>query len=105
MALVLPVVGMLAFSGFTVFDKYQTSTEMGKVLELAQVAPEISAVVHEMQKERGMSAGFIASKGDKFAQQLPAQRKATDDKQAALAGVLKSFDAASFHYFKKGLNG
>ncbi|MDP6473494.1 MAG: nitrate- and nitrite sensing domain-containing protein [Alphaproteobacteria bacterium] len=69
---------------------------MGKILELAQVAPAISAVVHELQKERGMSAGFIAGKGAKFAQGLPAQRKLTDDKRAALAETLKSFDAASF---------
>ena len=49
-----------------------------------------------MQKERGMSAGFIASKGAKFAQELPGQRKLTDEKQAALADTLNSFDAASF---------
>ncbi|MBT6828786.1 MAG: HAMP domain-containing protein, partial [Rhodospirillaceae bacterium] len=96
MALVLPVGGLLAFSGFMVFDKYEMSAEVGKVQELAEVAPVISAVVHEMQKERGMSAGFIASKGAKFAQELPGQRKLTDEKQAALADTLNSFDAASF---------
>ncbi|MBT5038736.1 MAG: HAMP domain-containing protein [Rhodospirillaceae bacterium] len=96
LALALPVIGMLAFSGFTVFDKYQTSAEMSKVLELSEVAPVISAVVHEMQKERGMSAGFIASKGVKFSQELPTQRGRTDESQAALAGALKSLDATSF---------
>ncbi|MDP7343719.1 MAG: nitrate- and nitrite sensing domain-containing protein, partial [Alphaproteobacteria bacterium] len=87
---------MLAFSGFMVFDKYQTSAEMGKVLELAEVAPVISAVVHELQKERGASAVFITSKGTKFTQELPAQRKLTDGRQAALGEALRSFDAASF---------
>jgi len=96
MALVLPVAGLLAFSGFLVFDKYQTSADMGQVQELAVVAPVISAVVHEMQKERGMSAGFIASKGAKFAQDLPGQRKLTDEKQAVLSQTLEAFDAASF---------
>jgi len=96
LALTLPVVGMLAFSGFTVVDKYRTSAEMGKVLELADVAPVISAVVHELQKERGMSAGFIASKGVKFAQELPTQRKLTDNKQAALTQILKGFHDSSF---------
>ena len=96
MALVLPVAGLLAFSGFMVFDKYQTSAEMGNVLELAEVAPVISAVVHELQKERGASAVFITSKGTKFTQELPAQRKLTDGRQAALGEALRSFDAASF---------
>jgi len=96
MALALPVIGLLAFSGSAVIDKYQTEAEMGKVLELAQVAPVISAVVHELQKERGMSAGFIASKGVNFAKELPIQRSLTDKKQAALENTLKAFDSASF---------
>ena len=69
---------------------------MGNVLELAEVAPVISAVVHELQKERGASAVFITSKGTKFTQELPAQRKLTDGRQAALGEALRSFDAASF---------
>jgi len=96
MALALPVVGMLTFSGLTVFENYQAKTEMGKVYELAQVAPVISAVVHELQKERGMSAGFIASKGVAFVDDLPEQRGLTDQKQAVLTRTLKTFDATSF---------
>ena len=34
--------------------------------------------IHEMQKERGYSAGFIASKGKNFPTQLAEQRKVTD---------------------------
>ncbi len=67
-----------------------------KISRRIVMAPMISAVVHEMQKERGLSAGFISSKGSKFCQELPAQRKAPDDEQAAQAETLKSFDAASF---------
>ena len=63
MALSLPAFGVLAFSGFAMIDKYQASAEMDKVAELGRVLPVISALVHEMQKERGMSAIFISFKG------------------------------------------
>jgi methyl-accepting chemotaxis protein len=96
LALLLPLIGLLVFSGITVMDKYRTATQMDKVLELAEVAPVISALVHEMQKERGGSAVFISSKGAKFVKELPDQRKLTDDKYAALSSTFSAFDAASF---------
>jgi methyl-accepting chemotaxis protein len=96
MALLLPVLGMLFFASSTVLEKSQMSDDMGKVLELAHVAPDVSALVHEIQKERGTSAGFIASKGVKFKDTLPGQRKLTDEKFAVLEQTLGSFDASSF---------
>lgn len=38
----------------------------------------LNDLVHEMQKERGYSAGFISSKGKNFPSELAAQRQATD---------------------------
>jgi len=96
LALVLPIVGLLAFSGFTVYEKSQISSQMESLQTLANVAPDISAMVHEMQKERGTSAGFIGSKGEKFADRLPEQRKLTDEKHAALEKVLDDLDIESF---------
>lgn len=96
MALTLPVVGLLVYSGIAVYEKYQVSTEMNRVLELAEQAPLISAVVHEMQKERGASAGFISSKGTQFADTLPKQRIATDKEYAVLEKSLHEFAAESF---------
>lgn len=96
LALSLPVVGMLVFSLQTLSEKYQASADMAKVLELAEIAPVISALVHELQKERGASAVFIASKGDKFKDVVPDQRQLTDEKFGAFVTSLQSFDAGSF---------
>ncbi len=96
MALSLPAFGVLAFSGFAMIDKYQASAEMDKVAELGRVPPVISALVHEMQKERGMSAIFISFKGKKFTQQLPPRKTDTNKRRATLAETFKAFDAASF---------
>lgn len=95
-ALVLPIIGLLIFSGTVVVDKYSTSGEMEKLHMLSVMGPTVSALVHELQKERGTSAVYIGSKGKKFSKELPAQKKTTDEKRAALENALKSFNTPSF---------
>ena len=96
MAMILPVMGLLVFSGMVVVDKNRVSSDLADLQELATLAPSISALVHEMQKERGASAGYIGSKGRKFIQKLPAQRLHTDRKHAMLKAALAKFNAAAF---------
>ncbi len=60
------LIGMLAFSGYLVVDKQQTASEMDSLNNLAALAPVVSGLVHELQKERGASAVFISSKGKRF---------------------------------------
>ena len=96
LALVVPIVGLFLFSGFLVLEKRQIVTVMDDIQELANLAPVISALVHELQKERGQSAVFINSEGKAFADTLPGQRRITDKRRAELESALGSFDAAFF---------
>jgi methyl-accepting chemotaxis protein len=52
-------------------------------------------VIHEAQKERGMSAGFLSSKGAKFAEELPKQRAETDKSIAELHSLVATLDQAA----------
>ncbi|MCF3629314.1 nitrate- and nitrite sensing domain-containing protein [Thalassospiraceae bacterium LMO-SO8] len=61
--------------------------------DVLRLAPVLSNLVHELQKERGMSAGFISSKGQKFAADIPVQRGATDARRDALMSILADFRA------------
>ena len=47
---------------------------------LNTLSSKLSLYIHETQKERGASAGFLGSKGKKFTSILPNQRKLTDEK-------------------------
>ncbi|HJP53460.1 MAG: methyl-accepting chemotaxis protein [Rhodospirillales bacterium] len=96
LALVAPIVGLLLFSGFLVLEKRQIVTVMDDIQELANLAPVISDLVHELQKEHGQSAVFINSEGKAFADTLPGQRRITDKRRAELESALGSFDAAFF---------
>ncbi|MBF0248821.1 MAG: nitrate- and nitrite sensing domain-containing protein, partial [Alphaproteobacteria bacterium] len=96
LALALPILGLLFFSGDLVKEKRDVANEMESLERLATLAPSISAVVHELQKERGTSAVYIGSKGAKFAEQLPIQHKDTDGRMTALNAALASFDLRGF---------
>ncbi len=79
--LVLPLIGALYFSLSTVADRYQLAKEMTSLETLSNFSVRISTLVHETQKERGMTAGFLGSKGTKFVTELPAQRTLIDVKK------------------------
>jgi methyl-accepting chemotaxis protein len=47
---------------------------------LLSLTDNAASLVHELQKERGMSAGYLGSKGIKFKQELAVQRGLVDEK-------------------------
>ncbi len=57
------------------------------------LAVKISALVHETQKERGASAGFLGSKGSEFGEALKTQRRKTDARIGELREFIISYDS------------
>jgi len=96
LALVLPIVGLLFFSAYSINEKRIVFSEMEALQHLADIAPDISGVVHELQKERGTSAVYIGSKGKKFAKELPVQHTDTNTAIDTLNTALQNFDARTF---------
>ena len=96
-ALSLPLLGLLVLSAISFTNQLNTSGEMGRLGELAELAPEISALVHELQKERGASAGFIGQKGQgAFREKLVSQRQSTDAQLTQFSAVIEAFRAERF---------
>lgn len=92
----IPLLGLLLPSTMLVMQSWTEANEMDRLNKLAQIAPTISALVHEMQKERGASAGFTGSKGTKFADTLVSQRKTTNEKRQKLLSTLDAFQVAPY---------
>ena len=61
----------------------------------------LASFVHESQKERGMTAGFLGSGGKKFKDDLPRQRVATDAKVKILRLEIKHFKEKGLHEISK----
>ncbi|MDT8411779.1 MAG: nitrate- and nitrite sensing domain-containing protein [Vicingaceae bacterium] len=78
--LLFPVLGLLYFSITNVFDRRAQATEMKNLNELAELCRYTGILVHELQVERGYTAGFLASNGVNFASELDNQKQITDGK-------------------------
>jgi len=100
----VPVVVMIGFAitlSISAFSLRSTTVQLESMSELSVHA---SNLVHEMQKERGMTAGYIGSGGSKFAQAIKEQRQQVDEKRALLDKFLTSFDANALgNKFSSGL--
>ncbi|QYK06952.1 methyl-accepting chemotaxis protein [Shewanella zhangzhouensis] len=90
-----PLLGFVIFGGILLNDKIDESNSLQKVQQLTELAVINSALVHELQKERGMSAGFLGSRGQNFKAQLPSQRSLTDEKLRTFTQYVKGKQFAS----------
>jgi methyl-accepting chemotaxis protein len=75
-------------------------------IQNVKLAVAMSNLVHETQKERGATAGYIGSKGKKFTKRLPTQRLLTDKKLKIFKTTLKQLGTSTLNkeareYLKK----
>ncbi|MEO5346792.1 MAG: methyl-accepting chemotaxis protein [Magnetococcus sp. YQC-9] len=94
--LLLPMLGMTGFGVTNIIEKHQLVQRMEAMTQLSGLGVRASELVHESQKERGMSAGFLGSQGKKFADQLPKQQQETDVRIKQLQTYLQGFKAREF---------
>ena len=87
---ILPLIGFICFASESFITTYQDKVSLEKMLVLTDSASASSFLVHELQKERGASAGYLSSKGKKFKDILAKQRLMTDEKRQALQDFIQS---------------
>ncbi len=87
----IPALAMLYFAASTSLEKASVTKEMVKLETMIELSVKMGEVVHELQKERGMSALFIGSNGAKFSKELPEQRVKSDMKIETLQAAIKDF--------------
>jgi methyl-accepting chemotaxis protein len=78
LVLVLPILALGVFSTSIVWDRSREASSMESLQELAAISEDLSGLVHELQKERGLTAGFISSRGTRFSTELDQQRRLSD---------------------------
>lgn len=72
------IIIILAFDYLQVRYHYLDYTDSIRLNEAIVVGIEINHVVHEIQKERSVSSGFLSNDGSSFVDKLQEQRKKTD---------------------------
>jgi methyl-accepting chemotaxis protein len=86
------LVVILAYATMISYNSYIIYTNDKKTQNLIEVSIKMSAILHELQKERGASAGFLSSHGTKFADILSKQQKETDIKIKEFTKYNKTLD-------------
>ena len=69
---------VLTYALVQITDGMKHQSQLRNDALLTQIATSVGGMTHELQKERGASAGFIASGGKDFVEALPEQRILSD---------------------------
>ena len=73
-----PIVGAMLFCAIQLQQVINNRYVLEQVKPLVQLSIIGGKIVHELQKERGTTAGYIGSNGQRFGNQLSEQRQLTD---------------------------
>lgn len=87
LAALIPVLGLIGVLAVQAMDLYAARNTADAVAQQTVLAPDISDAIHELQRERGMSVGHLASQGANFGDRLRSQRQATDAVLSELNGA------------------
>ncbi|AYJ79857.1 chemotaxis protein [Aliarcobacter cryaerophilus ATCC 43158] len=103
--MLIPLIIVILLAAKLAYDSYQSLENLKSLDKVVILSTKIGALVHETQKERGMTAGFIGSKGVKFKDELPKQREDVNKQITFLNDFLTSFDKSKYSdEFIKNLN-
>jgi len=86
----VPLITILIMASLVIKDHYTAKNRYENLNTIIELNVKISKLLHETQKERGATAGYLGSKGKKFRTKLPNQRKNTDAKIDELNKFLNS---------------
>ena len=95
---------VFAFAAKISYDAWHDYNNEKEAKAIVALSIKMSSVLHELQKERGASAGFVGSKGAKFADILPQQYKETDVKIKELVAHCKEFPSYYVDSFQRHIN-
>lgn len=86
----------LIIIALTINKALSERTVINQTQELNILSQKLSILIHETQKERGTSSGFIGSGGKSFSDVLIKQRPLTNEKYKELESYLSTLDTQSY---------
>ena len=78
LTVIIPMILSVYFSVDYIISSNNEAKQLNVISELSKLAVKSSELVHELQKERGRTAGFLNSKGSKFSSEIVSQREETN---------------------------
>ncbi|WNL38487.1 nitrate- and nitrite sensing domain-containing protein [Halomonas sp. PAMB 3232] len=91
LVLFLPLLTMVWLAASGILERSEMAARMNALQRMTTLSQHAGELVHELQRERGMSAAFLGSSGQNFRVELPEQRRQTDQELDQLETYLADF--------------
>ncbi|MEA5089709.1 methyl-accepting chemotaxis protein [Solidesulfovibrio sp.] len=88
--LALPMAAFLFYAATESYGRWQALNRLNQTELLLRVTQTMGELVHELQKERGLSSGYASSRGARFGQELEQQKKRSDAARERLEPVIQA---------------
>ncbi|WP_076858574.1 methyl-accepting chemotaxis protein [Bradyrhizobium mercantei] len=84
----LPLIAFAAIAIYDISTKWSVRSDIARMQPIAEGVGKLSRLVHELQRERGLSSAYLGSKGTQMRGELGEQRKRTDTERSVATSVL-----------------
>ncbi len=89
---ILAMITICLYALKVLYMDYKAYRNADSMIKGSELSVKLSDLLHEFQKERGASTGYLSSKGNEFKEMLFDQRKFTDEKIRILENYLAKHD-------------
>ena len=93
---IIPLFLVVAVSAQLIYEEMKTVNRLETLSKLTKLSVTMSNLVHEQQKERGATAVFLKSNGQKFRAELTSQRKNTNKRRKILLENIQNIDITAY---------
>ncbi len=100
----LAIATIFLYASFNFYSNYKNYQDAKSTLKIVSLSVKLSNVLHELQKERGASAGYLNSKGAKFGNILSNQWIETDNKLKILQNYMNNHNNKYITVAKSKIN-
>lgn len=73
-----PAIGIVAFFSFTFYDTYTYMYANTELTDMINLSVDVSYLSHQLQLERGLSAGYVTDRSEETKESIDGQRVTTD---------------------------
>jgi len=92
----IPLIAIIFFASTLIKNEYTSYSDTSKLQLALALSFGATHLVHELQKERGLTAGYLSSKGTKFKEKIVQQQKITDTTIEHLRKIYQNSDLRIF---------
>lgn len=88
-----PLIATLLIASLILTERWQYARDVARVAQLSTLVSSVGGLVHELQKERGVTSVFLSTHGAQFRTELAEQHRATSAAQPSFLEQSRLIDA------------